>query len=80
MVLIRYWKTVNDAKYHSTFFQSCDLVADYSEQDDGTKGKYDYVIWTYDCITGTLDENCRENDTFCGTETSGTTSGCEHIW
>ena len=82
MVQIRYWKTVNDAKYHSTFFQSCDLHGNNEPYpgDEGTGGKFDFVIWTYDCITDTLDENCRENNTFCGTETSGTTSNCEHRW
>ena len=78
---IRYCKTNDDMRFHSTWHRSCDNTNDGGYSDEGTKYKYDWVIWTYDCILdpGNPDENCREDpNLFCGDDL-GTLSMCEHM-
>jgi hypothetical protein len=79
--LIYYWKTVNGKRFHSTWHRSHDPDHDGSAADEGTKYKYDWVVWTYDCITdpGSPSEYCREATTWDSDygESDGDPSACE---
>ena len=46
-----YKMTKNGKRFHSLQHRSYDDAKDGSGADEGTKGKYDWVVWTYNCIT-----------------------------
>ena len=74
----RYKKTKNDDRFYSTWYRSRDPDNDGSAADEGTKDKYDWVVWKYNCIDGIgPDEHCREHPTSVGDENFGDPSACE---
>ncbi len=74
----RYQMTKNDYRFYATWHRSHDPDNDGSGYDEGTKNKYDWVVWKYDCINGgSVEEICRENAYGVGDEYSGESSDCE---
>lgn len=68
----KYKKTVNDDRFYSTWHRSYDPYNDGSEADQGTKNKYDWVVWIYNCIDGgPVAEYWREHPTTVGEENDG---------
>ena len=75
---IRYKRTVNGDRFYSTWHRSRDPDNDGSDADEGTKYKYDWVVWIYNCIDDIgPDEHCREHPTSWGDENFGDVSACE---
>lgn len=79
--VFKYKKTANGDGFHSTWHRSRDPDHDGSAADEGTKYKYDWVVWTYDSIgdPGSPCEHCREADTWSDDygESDGDPSDCE---
>jgi hypothetical protein len=75
----RYKKTINDERFHSTWYRSHDPDKDGTAADEGTLFKYDWVVWKYDCINAPAspEEHCREDATTVGDEDDGDNSSCE---
>lgn len=49
--IIGYWKTINEKRFWATYHKSMDDTNDGSVWDEGTRYKYDSVIWLYNCIS-----------------------------
>jgi hypothetical protein len=68
----RYTKTINDDRFYSTWHRSRDPYNDGSDADQGTKHKYDWVVWIYNCIDDIgPDPHWREHPTSWGDENFG---------
>lgn len=78
---IGYWKTINNMRFCATYHKSWDNTNDGSEEDEGTKYKYDSVIWWYDCIndSGTPSKTGIEHPTVMGGD-DGTGSAFEETY
>jgi hypothetical protein len=78
--VIGYWKTINEKRFYQTYHKSMDDANDGSDEDEGTEGKYDSVIWRYDCISGgTPDKTGIEHPTIRGGD-DGTGSNFEESY
>jgi hypothetical protein len=77
---IIYWKTINGKRFYATYHKSKDDKNDGSQWDEGTKYKYDSVIWEYNCISGgTPNKTGIEHPTVMGGD-DGTGSAFEEVY
>jgi hypothetical protein len=76
--IIGYWKTTNGKRFYATYHKSMDDTNDGSKWDEGTKYKYDSVIWFYDCISGALSKTPIEHPTIRGGD-DGTGGNFEEV-
>ncbi|MCG3199764.1 MAG: hypothetical protein HUU16_16760 [Candidatus Omnitrophica bacterium] len=61
-----YKMTANGKRFHSTYSETMDPDHDGSSLDEGTKNKYDWKVYWYDCIGGAWVSGypkCLEHDT-----------------
>jgi hypothetical protein len=68
-----YYRKTGDGRFHSTWHLSREDTENNPHLMEGSPNKWDWVVWTYDCINGgdEPDQNCRENETW-DEEYSGT--------
>ena len=78
--IIGYWETINGKRFYQTYHISMDDTNDGSEWDEGTKYKYDSVIWGYYCISdpGSPSKEAIEHPTIRGGD-DGTGSAFEEL-
>jgi hypothetical protein len=61
-----YYRLTGDGRFHSTWHLSREDTENNPHLMEGSPNKYDWVVWTYDCIDGgdEPEHNCRENETW----------------
>lgn len=74
--IFKYRMAVSGVVFHSMWHRTAD-PDNSGDGDEGTLGKYDWIVNRYCCPSGQVEQFCREDPYQTGDEYDGTSSDCE---